>query len=89
MLIFTASEELNGNTYATATTEYGEEIDIIVHDESTDEEWNIWVEVDDIRNASYIVCDALIGTDYDGYKTVIGAIADVAYILEKELRYYR
>lgn len=89
MLTFTITEELSGYTYATATADDGAEIDVIVYDASTEDEWVIWVEVDDVRNVDYDVRSSLMAVDYDGYTSVADALEDVAYHLAKELAYYR
>lgn len=88
MLTFIITEKLDGYTYATATADNGVEIDVIVYDASTAEEWTIWVEVDEVRNVDYDVRSSLMAVSCDGYTSVADALEDAAYHLTKELEYY-
>ena len=88
MLTFTITEKLDGYTYATATADNGAEIDVIVYDASTSDEWIIWVEVDDVRGVDYDVRSAIMAISYDGYMSIDDALSNVAYRIGKDIEHY-
>ena len=83
MFKFTITEETQGYTYATACNADGVEVDIIVYDNSTADVYDIWVEIDDVRNADYDMRADIMGWTYDACFTVAEAIAQAEYYLYK------
>ena len=84
MFKFVITEELQGYTYATACNADGVEVDIIVYDNSTEDVYDIWVEIDDVRNIDdYDMRDEVRSWTYDACFSVAEAIAQAEYYLYK------
>ena len=88
----TITERLNGYTYATITaTTYHHDIitaDIIIYDNSTAEEVEIWAEFDDCDGLDYAERSRLLtGYDYDGFMSIAEALQDMEYHFYKYLRH--
>lgn len=86
MLTTTITEKLPGYTYATAYSDDGIKIDLIIYDASTPQEWIIWSEVDDVTGVDPDIRELLRTHFFDGFFSVEEAINTTVYHLERTLK---